>query len=85
MLKPEQCIRSYAHFQAPPPTFHGHKFNNPGDVTRTVASLLIDDSDEERGQRLSRGEPFVIRDTRDTRRPRDILSSSRDPGDSSLG
>ena len=51
MLKLEYCIRAYAHFQSPPSTFDGHKFNNTADVNRTVASLLIDDSDEERGRR----------------------------------
>ena len=51
MLKLEYCMRAYAHFQSPPSTFDGHKFNNTADVNRTVASLLIDDSDEERGRR----------------------------------
>lgn len=51
MLKLKYCIRAYAHFQSPPSTFDGHKFNNTVDVNRTVVSLLIDDSDEERGRR----------------------------------
>ena len=46
-----------AHFQSPPSTFDGHKFDNTGDVNRTVANWRFWWTE---WPPLSRGGPFVI-------------------------
>ena len=46
-----------AHFQSPPSTFDGHKFDNTGDVNRTVANWRFWWRE---WLPLSRGGPFVI-------------------------